>query len=299
MSKKISPLTDKMVEDDIINIIHRINLLINYNLALAKYRLAVMSMNINKYMRMYNGNRRLKIFYQNVPGTLSKANMILTIQSLLVRLDPDVLAIAEPTTEDLDIDWSPYNLVQGYIHKGKKVRLNLLIKSDLKYSQSHWNVQLPHAVICLEGWKMIFAYREWAFCGDQATKDSRSQLERWSTFVKRWSREKGSRTLMIGDMNFHYWGSEGSQKSLRPIRDLVLDEIISEGWYQLITQNTRYQSNCTPSCLDQVYSRSTSDIAYVKNYNETGYDHNCVGVQINVSKTILYPQVTEFRNIKD
>ena len=66
---------------------------------------------------------------------------------------------------------------------------------------------------------------------------------------------------------------------------------------QLVTENTRYQTNCQPSCLDQIYSRSTNEIVYVKNFNETGYDHNCVGLYINVSKKILHPKVVEYRDI--
>ena len=103
--------------------------------------------------------------------------------------------------------------------------------------------------------------------------------------------------MVIGDMNFHYFGQQGSQKQLKQIRDQVHENIIAEGWSQLINQNTRYQKNCTPSCLDHIYSRSTADVEYVKNFNETGYDHNCVGVYINVSKRILHPQVQEYRDV--
>ena len=304
MSKTLPSFADKnlisckMIDDDILNLIRRIIDLIQINIDIARQRLASMDLDLNKYMKMYNGNRRIKILYQNIQGTLSKQNIILTITSILTRLDPDILAIAEPESNDLDIDWHPYKLIKGYIHKGTKTRLNVLVKSDLNFSQHHWNVEIPHAIIKTEGWNFIFAYREWAKCGDQSTKDMQHQLKRWETFVGRWKRERGKKTMMMGDMNFHYWGSEGSQKQLRFVRDMVHDNIISDGWFQLVTGETRYQKNCVPTCLDHIYSRTTTDVEYIKNFNETGYDHNCIGVHINVSNKILHPQVTEYRDIK-
>ena len=108
MSKKL-PKTD--LDQEIIDTIMRINKLMDLNIYLASLRLAGIIIDINKFMKLYNGNRnKLKIIYQNVPGTLSKVNMITTIQSLLDRIDPDVLAIAEPDTQDIDIDWFPYVL---------------------------------------------------------------------------------------------------------------------------------------------------------------------------------------------
>ena len=111
---------DKMKEDDIYDLIDRINALIELNIALARARLATMTLEVNKYMKMYNGNRQLKILYQNIPGTISKQNLIVTITSILDRLDPDVLAVAEPESSDMEIDWYPYKLVKGFIKNGTK-----------------------------------------------------------------------------------------------------------------------------------------------------------------------------------
>ena len=286
--------------DEIAELIQRINELlddIELHLAYQRIRLAGIRMEINKYMRMYNGNKRIKIYYQNVPGTLSKQNLITTIESLIDRLDPDVLAIAEPAYEDLDHDWYPYSLVKGYIQNGKKIRLNVLVKSNISFTQNHWNVEVPHVNLCIGGWMFTFAYREWAKCGDQLTKSMDHQLERWEKFVGRWSKEKGSKRMVMGDLNFDYWRTAASQKCLRPIRDLVLENITASGWYQLINEPTRYQ-NGSISCLDHLYSRSVVDIVEVKNENETGYDHNCIGAVIDLSNLIQNPQVSYFRNIE-
>ena len=212
----------KMVDDDIEKMLDRLNALIEFNIAIARFRLAMMSLEVNKFMKMTNGNRKLKIYYQNIPGTLSKQNMLTTIESLLSRLDPDLLAIAEPKFEDIDIDWYPYILVKGHIKNGKNCRLNLLIKSDLQFVQTRWSVEIPHVAVKVEGWLLVACYREWAKCGDQDTKSIDMQLERWSKFVSRWSKEKGKRKMVFGDMNFDYWNSDGSQRQLRPIRDKIL-----------------------------------------------------------------------------
>ena len=286
-----------MTDEELINLIERINLLLELQLTCLRLRLNALSMEINKYMRMYNGNKILKIMYQNVPGTISKANLIVTIQSLLTRLNPDVLAVAEPTFDDMDIDWYPYKLVKGHLQNGTKIRLNVLVKSDIDFIQTHWNVEVPHVVLSMEGWKFVFAYREWAKSGRQDTKTIDQQLSRWSGFVNRWKKERSSKTMVMGDMNFHYWGSEGSQRQLKPIRDLVLEEVVSNGWFQLVREETRYQGNNIPSCLDHIYSRSTSDLMSVKNFNETGYDHNCIGAFINVSKREIFPDKTTYRDI--
>ena len=102
-------------------------------------------------MKLYNGNRnKLKIIYQNVPGTLSKVNMITTIQSLLDRIDPDVLAIAEPDTQDIDIDWSPYILIPGKIKNGTNMRLNILIKFSTKRYFFEFNIKFLLGVTKIE-----------------------------------------------------------------------------------------------------------------------------------------------------
>ena len=133
-----------MIDDEIRDTIDRINLLIHLHIYLARVRLAGLDMKINAYMRMYNGNKKeLLVLYQNLPGTLSNFNMIASIQSLLNRRDPDILALAEPSTTDLDVDWDPYILLPGYILRGNRTRLTVLIKKNLKFKATHWNVEIP------------------------------------------------------------------------------------------------------------------------------------------------------------
>ena len=109
-----SKLQIKMNIDKEIRItIDRINVPLELNILAVKLRLAGMLLGLNKSMKAYNGNKKyLRILYQNIPGTLSTFNMTTTIESLLDRLEPDVIALAEPVIVDLDHDWGPYELIK-------------------------------------------------------------------------------------------------------------------------------------------------------------------------------------------
>ena len=258
----------------------------------------MMLMSVSRYMKMMHGNKNhIDVYYQNVPGTLSHDNKIATIKSLLCRENPDLLAVAEPTTDDLDVDWDDYTLLPGSIKSGKICRLNVLIKNDIKFSQTSWAVDIPHCIITAHGWTYIMIYREWAHCGDQSTKSIDHQLTRWQQFVTKWSQVRGKNYILLGDCNFDFWKLDGHQRTLAPIRDLVQDSIISNGWFQLVKNDTRYQNNNSSSCLDHVYARSVTDITAVFNHNTTGYDHNMIGVSVNISKDIIHPNVIFYRNI--
>ena len=92
---------------------------------------SMMMTSINKSMQIYNGNgkKNLDVAFQNIPGTLSHINKITTIQSLISRYNPDVLGLAEPSTDDLDVHWPDYTLVPGTVNDGNtsNTRLNILI----------------------------------------------------------------------------------------------------------------------------------------------------------------------------
>ena len=166
MSRKRT-IKQREIDDKISMTLDSINKLLLLNIILARLRLNGIIMDLNKYMRMYNGNKKnLKIMYQNIPGTLSKINTLTTLTSLLYRTNPDIIGIAEPETNDLDIDWDCYTLVKGHVEGGEKIRLNVLIKNNIPFTQRFWKVKIPHIIIEACGWTTVFLYREWALCGD-------------------------------------------------------------------------------------------------------------------------------------
>ena len=152
-------------------------------------------------MKSYNGNiskKTLDVAFQNVPGTLSHINKVTTIQSLVCRYQPDVLGLAEPSTDDLDITWPDYTLVPGTVNNGNKnnTRLNILIKNDIQYKQISWDTDVPHCVLEVKDWLIVMVYREWAKLGDQQTKSIDLQFQRWKTFVTNWKKQKGTKIIV-------------------------------------------------------------------------------------------------------
>ena len=295
LTKKMDPdLVERM--ERLIELHERNLRLARINKILLEIRLARMQLEVNHYMRMYNGNKPLKIYYQNIPGTISNDNLVATVDSLLDRLDPDILAIAEPSTEDLDRDWGPYILVPAKNKNGKKIRLNLLIKEKIKFKKSGWNVAVPNIMVDVEGWSVGFCYREWGWCGDKETRGMDKQMERWREFVREWERVGGMQRIMMGDFNFDFWSGGGSQRQLNGIREEVMDKIVAGGWHQIIKSNTRYQGP-SQSCLDHIYCRTMRGIQSIMNENHTGYDHNCIGVQLRVDNRLQEPSVTWYRDI--
>ena len=68
---------------------------------------------INWFMRMTNGNGKLlKILYQNIP---CKIKAVQKIEEILYKENPDILGVAEPDHNHIDINWSGYKLIKGSI----------------------------------------------------------------------------------------------------------------------------------------------------------------------------------------
>ena len=76
----------------------------------------------NDLMKMMHGNGQnyIDFMYQNIPGILNQKDIIISIETILSSKSPALLGIAEPMTEQLDIDWSNYSLVKGKANNCKK-----------------------------------------------------------------------------------------------------------------------------------------------------------------------------------
>ena len=250
---------------------------------------------------MINGNRKdLKVYYQNIPGNLSMDEKITIVQQLIDFLKPDVLAVAEPTTDDLQRDWGDYKLVPGNLNCTGKVRVNVLIKKTIKCRIEKWSTELPTVVIDVDGVKFVFTYREWAKMGDKTTNSMPQQEARWKNFVDKWAAEIGKANVVLtGDLNFDYWSDASvHQQTLNFMRDYVVQKIVSRGYCQKIESNTRYQNNQRPSCLDHLYARTNERIKNVTNTEMIGYDHTCIGYQYSSSIHLDKPVFVETRDIK-
>ena len=263
-------------------------------------------LDVNVLMRMVNGNgRNIKVYYQNIPGyTISDNDIINCIETLLHKFQPDVLAIAEPSHSKIDIDWQNYRLIKGTQKDIKNVRLNALIKKDLQCELFEWKTELPMVGVKIEECKIVMTYREWNKGGVMKTNGIGEQTARWENFTNKVAQMKGKNCFLIGDMNYDFWRTNSEyQKTLEPIREVTRDNLMTQGWVQIITGDTRIQKfrqkQTQVGCLDHIYSKSTKMIQKIFNQNVLDHDHNCVAIELSSSRRVNLPQISEGRNIKN
>ena len=197
-------------------------LLILQMMTMTQYVVMTMPMaDVNKWMKIYNGNRNMILAYQNVPGNLSNERIHLQIDDVIVDLQPDVLGIAEPKYEEIsNARWPGYNIIKGTIAGYEKVRVNALIKAGLQYTVEDWNLDIPTVVIKFKTMILIYTYREWAQGADSMTRDMPSQERRWKQFLDKITSIRGTKKdiIIIGDMNYDFWVDNTEyQRTLDPI----------------------------------------------------------------------------------
>ena len=114
----------------------------------------------NAEMHSLNGNRGnfMDALFQNIPGRQSKLkDKQLAITSILEKFKPALLGLAEPTTEDLEkIDIPGYSLVRGTLKRGRKIRLNVLVKDGVKYKIEKFCSEVPASLITIDKFKVLY-----------------------------------------------------------------------------------------------------------------------------------------------
>ena len=53
-------------------------------------------------------------------------------------------------------------LIKGSLKNGKKIRLNVLIKTTIQYKIIEWEIDVPMVGLVINNETFIFVYREWA-----------------------------------------------------------------------------------------------------------------------------------------
>ena len=143
-----------------------------------RYGLFNFELDVNVVMRMLHGNGRdLLVLYQNIPGTYSSTNTISKIETILDKFKPHVLGIAEPVYNDMNQTWDGYDLIQGYLNNGTKIRLNALVRNDLNYEVVEFKTEVPSILIKTGSIKIILCYREWSKEGNLHTSKLDLQLD--------------------------------------------------------------------------------------------------------------------------
>ena len=161
----------------------------------------------NQWMRMSNGNGKVKdtldILYQNIPGTLGAEEVGTVLDTLISRLEPDVLFLGE-----VDSTLTKATCPDGYEWVGgnlkgetEKIRMSAIVKNGLIYKKMKFTSKVPTVTLHINDWRLLGVYREWSFKGDRGTKTKELQTERFEDFTCKWKNIK-TKSIVLGDFNF-------------------------------------------------------------------------------------------------
>ena len=261
------------------------------------------SVSWNHFMRMINGNKGkvkdfLDVMYQNLPGVLGASTLGTQIESIVSRMNPDILFIGEADSENVKQDCPDGYVYVGGSLKTKKedIRVSVIIRDNIPFKTFKVNTLIPVVGIKVGEWRLLGIYREWALCGDQTTKTREQQIDRLKDFVDYWQTIR-SKAICIGDFNFDPYPGNDYQRSLESIRTCINDVILPAGWRQLIRGHTRAEPGQEPALLDHVYVNTVDRTERTWNQNCSGYDHNLVGVRIKSQGTIFRAETFEYRDL--
>ena len=260
-----------------------------------------MSVLTNKMNHITNGNRShyLDCLFQNVPGKQSKQkDKQIAIETILERFRPALLGIAEPQTEDLEkMRIRGYSVIKGKLKRGRKVRLNVLVKEGVEYKIENFCSEIPASLIKIDKFKFLFYYREWRKEGKKDTDKMVDQELRWLDFLDKVDKIKGP-LVMMGDSNVCDINEESAhQRSLNGIREMIRERLVGAGKTQMVKYTTRHMPGQTAACLDHVYTKEGKHIARTFNQNATGFDHNMIGVRVRTDRPVFIPRTIVEQNV--
>ena len=252
--------------------------------------------NIRKYFQRYSD-----ILFQNIPWNKNVQDLQIALDILLSK-SPAILAIGETDFSKLQACHFPgYTLIQGRQTQpiNNKIRINILIKTGLDYEEVDLTNEIPTCAVLYGGWTISFCYREWAKGGSPPTQDIPQQNDRWDTMVPQWRTLTGSKSMLIGDLNYCIKnGNTQYQRRFDHIRDSIMENFLLDGWSQLVQDETRHQKGDSPSLLDHVYVTDYSYIERVYNHTTVDSDHNTVGVRLRHDGQVHAKKMFESRDIE-
>ena len=110
-----------------------------------------------------------------------------------------------------------------------------------------------------------------------------NQIARWNKFLAQW-KMIGSRfdTFVVGDTNLDTCRWENPTSNCRQMVENTKDEIVTEGFHQLIQGITRSWRGQTDSCLDQVWTNVLALSISTSNFSRGSSDHNVIQVIIRL-----------------
>ena len=256
----------------------------------------------NKLVRCINGNiqKAITVVFQNIPDFTPIDDIHIDIANLMHAYKyPAVLMIGEADSDKVRMCTpSDYTFVKGKMKDASKIRVSALVSKSVKYREISPDTEVPVVGVQIGSWKLFSIYREWAKEGKQSTRDPKYQLERFETLIEFWKKQKG-KAIWLGDYNFDPRANiSAHQDSLEKIRLLVSENILHEGWIQMVENPTRAQGRNVPTILDHLYTRHANFIQNVSNEDVVGHDHNSIAVKFNVDREVMVNKIVFFRNIE-
>ena len=249
----------------------------------------------NKIIHSLKGNiKELRVFAQNIVGTLNAGTKQIEIESILKKYCCDVLFISEASAKEVvGMRISGYDCHAGHLEGHTNVRISAVVRSTLKVTISNVKAEVPNIVVDVDNeghlYRLTGCYREWSFGGEFRLRDDKSQEARWFQFVDLWREQnrRVKRSILCGDINVDYDRVDTRhQVTLEPLRQSLREDIVEQGWLQLVRAPTRYQNKSPPSLLDHMYCNIPDRVAYVINKSATGGDHNLIGVVLKTRKHV-------------
>lgn len=172
----------------------------------------------------------------------------------------------------------------------------MLVKDTLlDYKVESFTTDIPGLLISVNGFKVLYYYREWRKDGRDGSQHQDQQDSRWSRFLAR-AKGIGGKLFMLGDANVDFLREDTAlQKKLGKIRESMYEFLAEKGYGQIIKEDTRHQKDQV-GLLDHIYTAQMKHVANVYNSNIHGHDHNAIGVNIRMDRAVFRAKIITVRN---
>ena len=308
-SNKIRNLFQSRVKPS--NWIFKNKVFYNYGLSLQIKR--------NETMHSLTGNKQynsLKILQIN-KGSSNFSTKKNDIDILLSDHSPDFLAISEAnilkSDKNLHKHYPDYDILLNKTSETHDLSRNVvLIKSNIPYKR---RLDLEDDITCTiwvevkpkktKSFLLMGGYRQWRIPQKIDKNDTRStkhQLSRYGQILAKWqlaiNENKDVLVAMDDNIDSNKDSKINKQYKLKGLIDLLQSHMAQNNISQHNHQNTHFQSNHSPSCIDHIYSNCPNKVSNVTTIPCTIADHHIISCIYKTNATIYKPRFIKSRNFK-
>ena len=187
-----------------------------------------------------------------------------------------------------------YSFIAGRKLSSDKIRLNCFVQDTVQYDVEAWECEIPVVSIKIMGWCLIEVYREWQIPGTTGSMKINLQESRFRSLVDKLA-EKNDKTCCLGDFNFDVLNVDSDyQRKFDKMREKMTDDLLLNGWCQLVTEPTRSLKGRNLATLDQIYTNSLDYVEGHLNSNIISTDHNMIGAVLSTKNPAFQRQVISY-----